>query len=119
MVSVYFNPDSMQTSRNGRIDQSKLLPVADVEVETLNQAYHAMQNGRDEWVDHPRVTVKPGLEETIARSLSPGDVLEQDGQHYLLLVVGYHPLKPEDTQGPTAVEAFEADLAVRRTRPPH
>lgn len=117
MVSVYFNPNSMQTSRNGRIDQSRLLHVADVDVETLNQAFHAMQNGRDEWVDHPRVTVKPGLEETIARSLSPGDVLEQDGQRYLLLVVGYHPLKPGDSQGPTAAQAFEADLKTRRTRP--
>lgn len=116
MVSVYFNPDSMQTSRDGVIDQTKLLHVADVDVSTLGQAYHAMQNREEEWVDHPRVTVQPGLEETFARSLSAGDVLELDGQRYLLLVVGYHPLQPGDTQCPTAAEAFQVDLDARRAR---
>lgn len=106
MVSVYFNPNSMQTSLDGVIDQGKLLHVADVDVPTLGKAYSAMQNGQEDWVDHPRVTVQPGLEETFARSLSAGDVLELDGQRYLLLVVGYHPLQPGDTQGPTAEEAF-------------
>ena len=116
MVSVYFNPDSMQTSLDGVIDQGKLLHVADVDVATLGQAYHAMQNDQEDWVDHPRVTVQPGLEETFARSLQAGDVLELDGQRYLLLMVGYHPLQPGDTQGPTAAEAFKADLEARRER---
>lgn len=80
MVSVYFNPDSMQTSLDGVIDQAKLLHVADVDVATLGQAYHAMQNGQEEWVNHPSVTIQPGLEETFASSLGAGDVLELDGQ---------------------------------------
>ena len=92
MVSVYFNPDSMQTSQDGRIDQSKLLH------------------------DDPRVTVKPGLEETFARSLSAGDVLEVDGQRHLVLLLGYHPLQPGDTQGPTSGEVFQADLKARKVR---
>ena len=116
MVSVYVNPDSMQTSLDGVIDQGKLLHVADVDAQTLGQAYHAMQNTEDEWVDDPRVTVQPDLEETFARSLQAGDVLELDGQRYLLLMVGYHPLQPGDTKGPTAAEAFKADLNTRRAR---
>lgn len=88
--------------------------MADVDAQTLGQAYHAMQNREDEWVDDPRVTVQPGLEEIFARSLSAGDVLELDGQRYLLLMVGYHPLQPGDTKGPTAAEAFQADLNARR-----
>lgn len=101
---------------SGLIDQSKLLHVADVDVATLGQAYHAMQNGREEWVDDPRVTVKPGLEETIARSLSAGDVLEVDGQRHLVLLLGYHLLQPGDTQGPTSGEVFQADLKARKVR---
>lgn len=85
MVRVYFNPDytlaSPMTSETIKVEN--LQHIADVEVADLRAAFELCQNSDLPWTElpevHPEAVVANGT-----RSVAPGDVLELDGEWYLI-----------------------------------
>jgi hypothetical protein len=81
MIRVYFNPDYTQGSQTIKIEN--LLHVADVDVPDLRTAFELCQNSDTPWTDQPEVTPLAAVAEG-TRSVAPGDVLEMEGEWYLV-----------------------------------
>jgi hypothetical protein len=85
MVRVYFNPDYMlaspMTSEEVKIEN--LQHIADVEVADLRAAFEICQNTDTPWTEQQEVKPEAAVA-TGTRSLAPGDVLEMDGEWYVI-----------------------------------
>jgi len=85
MVRVYFNPDytldSPLTDDDVKIEN--LQHIADVDVNDLREAFELCQNTDQPWTSksevRPDAVVADGT-----RSVAPGDVLEFEGEWYLV-----------------------------------
>ena len=85
MVRVYFNPDytlaSPMTSEEVKIEN--LQHIADVDVPDLRTALEICQNTDTAWTEQPEVTPEAAVAAG-TRSVAPGDVLELDGEWYIV-----------------------------------
>jgi len=85
MVRVYFNPDytldSPLTDDDVKIEN--LQHIADVDVNDLREAFELCQNTDQPWTS--KSEVKPdAVVADGTRSVAPGDVLEFEGEWYLV-----------------------------------
>jgi hypothetical protein len=85
MVKVYFNPDYMLASpmTSEIIKVEHLQHIADVDVPDLRTAFELCQNSDLPWTELPEVLPVAAVAGG-TRSLAPGDVLELDGEWYLI-----------------------------------
>jgi hypothetical protein len=85
MVRVYFNPDytlaSPMTSEEVKVEN--LQHIADVDVYDLRTALEICQNTDTPWTEQPEVTPEAAVAAG-TRSVAPGDVLELDGEWYVI-----------------------------------
>ena len=85
MVRVYFNPDYtlgfLLTGNEVKIEN--LQHIADVDTADLREAYEICQNTDLPWISREDVTPDPLVAEG-TRSVAPGDVLELDGEWFLV-----------------------------------
>ena len=85
MVRVYFNPDytlaSPMTNEEPKLEN--LQHIADVEVSDLRTAFELCQNSDIPWTELQEVTPEPAVAAG-TRSVAPGDVLELDGEWYVI-----------------------------------
>ncbi|SFD62341.1 hypothetical protein SAMN05518672_102663 [Chitinophaga sp. CF118] len=85
MVRVYFNPDYTLASpmTNGEVKMENLQHIADVDASDLRTAFEICQNTDTPWTEQQEVNPEPAVAEG-TRSIAPGDVLELDGEWYLV-----------------------------------
>jgi hypothetical protein len=81
MIRVYFNPD--YTSATTEVKLENLLHVADVDVADLRTAFELCQNTDLPWTELPEVQAEAAVAAG-TRSVAPGDVLELDGEWYVI-----------------------------------
>ncbi|MBW8683382.1 hypothetical protein [Chitinophaga rhizophila] len=85
MVRVYFNPDYTLgfplTGEEVKIEN--LQHIADVEATDLREAFEICQNMDIPWTGRPEVTPN-AIVVNGTRSVAPGDVLELDGEWFLV-----------------------------------
>lgn len=85
MIRVYFNPDYTLgfplTGEDVKIEN--LQHIADVDVSDLREAFEICQNEDLPWVSREEVTPDPLVADG-TRSVAPGDVLELDGEWFLV-----------------------------------
>lgn len=85
MIRVYFNPDYTLgfplTGEEVKIEN--LQHIADVDTSDLREAFEICQNEDLPWVNRQEVTPDPLVADG-TRSVAPGDVLELDGEWFLV-----------------------------------
>jgi pectate lyase len=92
MIKVYHNPNfhgcrMNVTQENADIilKNDTLTLVAEVETDSLEDAYQLTNNIENSWVENEKVTAKVDR----GRSTSMGDVLEQDGKYHMVAGFGF------------------------------
>lgn len=85
MVRVYFNPDyTLGFPLTGdEVKIENLQHIADVDVADVREAYEICQNTDQPWTAREEVTPNTVVAEG-TRSVAPGDVLELDGEWFLV-----------------------------------
>ena len=85
MVRVYFNPDYTLGSpwADDEVKIENLQHIADVDVNDLREAFELCQNTDQPWTGRREVTPDAAVAEG-TRSMAPGDVLEFEGEWYLV-----------------------------------
>lgn len=85
MVRIYFNPDyTLDFPLTGEeVKIEHLQHIADVDVNDLQEAFELCQNTDQPWTGRREVTPEAEVAEG-TRSLAPGDVLEFEGEWYLV-----------------------------------
>jgi hypothetical protein len=85
MVRVYFNPDyTLGFPLSGdEVKIEHLQHIADVDASDLREVYEMCQNTDQPWTSRSGVTANPIVVEG-TRSVAPGDVLEMEGEWYLV-----------------------------------
>jgi hypothetical protein len=82
------------------MDISKFSRIADIECESINEAYSLSQNIDSFWLENKQVTVYPYSEyQKAARSTSVGDIIysEKEDTYYMVENLGFSKLKIENS----------------------
>lgn len=90
MVRVFFNPDYTLDSPliGDEVKIENLQHIADVDVSSLEEAFEICQNADQPWTSKSGVKPDPIVADG-TRSVAPGDVLEFEGEWYLVGPAGF------------------------------
>lgn len=91
MVKVFFNPDYTQTAMPADVKIEALEFIADIATHELKTALDIGQNGDEPWIRHPLVTPAAQIMGG-TRSISPGDVLQLDGEWFMVMALGFEKI---------------------------
>ena len=98
MIRVYHHitPTFMASYHPKRKDYH---PVAEVQVEQLESAYHLTNTIEMMWVDNDGVKFLGSPQHGMdgCRSTSVGDILERDGKFYMVQSLGFAPVNFSET----------------------
>lgn len=89
MITVYHNPKFLEYWETEKINMDKLVAVANVETDSLDEAYLRTNHIDYDWAENPGVEV---LTVDSTRSTSVGDVMEMEGQKYVVQSIGFAKL---------------------------
>lgn len=83
------------------MDISKFSRIADIECESIDEAYSLSQNIDSFWLENKQVTVYPYSEyQKAARSTSVGDIVHsnEEDKYYMVENVGFSEVKIENSK---------------------
>lgn len=88
MVKVFHNKNFLDYRRNTPIDTNDLVLVAEVNTCDLEAAFERTNNIDESWAENPDVTFFGDIEQG-CRSTSTGDVMELNGERFVVEMAGY------------------------------